>query len=568
MVVPTYLGEVFVGSTPGTPPVTATYLHPPSGLTITIHGTGITVAAACAVSAKNENGQTTMGTVVQVANYPKNPTASFYASWTWNAPDNGTAKSYQVYIREGGGVPRYQLDEMNNGGSYVNPETAYTDDGDDSHFKTFYPPPPSTNTAQITGGSPGSSPTSLFYGVYGLLGNVGRVLDVYASDLESSPTYVKVQASEIGSGKSFLIPGASGWPYADDFVEKNGQRWFIMLVKGPKSDAHKSGQMPIRVNLAGWDDNNDGSGLIIDQGWRVYQDVLTQLVVGDNPSDGGQGYWLGSKLTIPSFPNDPTIPMIKSTSFEDAQDVTKIFTGDGIGYRVCVYLNDAGTTARDFIAEMNQNLGGALGMNAQGQLMASLLDDTMDTAGSTELIQHRDILRWDDPTYSDNEIENSITYEFDYNYAEQKFRSQELNVTDTVSLAGYGERRSDKHSWRWIRDANVALDRVGRELLHRSNIPRRQPIVTDLRGLNIEIGDVIIASHQDGVGGVNGDEQTPFYVERHIADISQGTVTLVCREVSYLLNTFFSPTIVEASDTSDIGTIFDVGEPGAAAEIR
>lgn len=556
MIVPTYLGEVFVGSTPGTPPVAATFLHPPSGLTITIHGTGVTVAAACAVSAKNENGQTTMGTVVQVPNYPKNPTSSFYASWTWNAPDNGTATSYQVYIREGGGVPRYQLDEMNNGGSFTDPETAYTDDGDDSHFKTFYPPPPTTNTAQITGGSPGSSGTSLFYGVYGLLGHAGQVIDVYASDLEASPTYVKVQSSEIGTGKSFLVPGESGWPYPDNFLEKNGQRWFFFLAKGPKSEAHKSGQMPLRVNLAGWDDDNDGTGLVIDQAWRVYQDILTQLILGD----GGRGYWEGARLTIPTFPNDASIPMIKSTTFEDAQDVTKIFTSDSIGYRLAVYLADETVTRRQLIATLNDNIGGRVGPNAIGQTIASHLDDTMDASSSPRVLQFRDILQWPDPSYSDNEIENLIEYEFDFTPAEQTYRGTPDPVASATSLAGYGERKASKRSWPYIRDANVATDRIGRELLHRSTIPRMQPIVLDLRGMQYEVGQVIRASHKDGVGSVDGDVDTPFYIERHIADLARGTVTLVGREVGYLFSSAFPITL--AADGEDDGVLFADGESG------
>lgn len=568
MVIPTACGAEFQGSTPGDPPTAPTYAQPPTNLQCVVTGSGTRIQATIGVSFVTATGQTTVTRLV-VDSYPASPTASHYATWTWSDPNaSGIVIGTRQWFSQGDvAIPQHNLDGTQPGQTPTGPpSSSYVDDGDDSHDKTLWGPPPTTNTAQIAPGSPGTAENSAFYIWFNLLGHPGKITAAYVSDLaEGEASYTPLTADDIGTdwttGKPFLF-GTDG-----NGVTRivNGRCYFGFwgLVGEPRVEAHLKNNMPIRVNLCGWHVDNDTANPIIDQAALVYQDVIVQL-----SGNSGQGYQSGDRLTIPNFAGASTVPILQSTTFATVQDVSKVYLGDTKGYVACVYLDSLDTKWREFFEGMNRGFHFDSGENHHGQQIISVMDDESDPDSGTLLREGIEILRVEDAgAVVDAEIENVVRYQFDKHPITGEYRSGIITIRDQESIDRYGERTGSVIDMPYTRDPTTAADVAQRYLIDRSTGPTYPSVVTRFKkGLGVELGGQIRIQHSDLITS----DPVPIYVRQQVVSTGQGEVTLKGRDRTILLAEAWNGTIVEDADPSTtIGVIYEDAATGTLpTEIR
>lgn len=508
---PVFATGYLTGGTPGGP----LYGLPPTNFQVSITGTGPTKAVRLAVTFRNVNGQTTAA-YLNISNYPASPgpfpgTATFYADWTWDDPNPpGTFSSGIAYLDDFDGTGWHILD-----GAYL----TYTDDGDDDHDKgPGGQNPPLVNTAVI-----GQTAASKRF--YCITANPGKIVSIYASDLQSPPAYAAIGAGEIGSFFD-LGPNDEGYIY----TAASGREYFGFLAQGPKADAHDDGTMPFRVNLCGWHDDGTPSQMI-DQAAFIYQDVIVQL-----HGNGGLGWQGGARLLIPDFGTAPQVPILQSTTFAavQAQTVAEIGGTPGLGALGTVYIGSFDVTWRDFFEGMNRTFGFDSGENHHGQLIIALQPAAGTVVAAVEpvLREFTDLRRVDDAAEPHpEEIEGSIQYQYDWHPIDGVFRSGLTPLSDPISITGYKFRQKPQTlDLLYTRDPATAVWRAQRYLDDRKIAPRYPAVVCKFRhALAVELGDLFTLEHSDF-----GDGQFVVYCREQAASVSTGNVTLRGRLVAVL----------------------------------
>ncbi len=546
MVFAKYLGPVFIGSTTGTPPTAPSYLPDPPAPTYVRYGSGGSTTWSYAVVARTAEGHTRLGTPVTIDDLPSNGNFTGGESDDNAVPTNGvsihlapysTALQAEVvgadlWVKQGAPDSAYSWHKMDaagqmfnsTSGEYFSGPAGYMDNGDDSHFKSS-PPPPNTNTAQVTPGSPGVAGGSIFYDFFGVLGHRGKIINIYGSNLAESPEYASIDAAEFGS--NFLLGDDDNGAE----VTVNGHTYFGFYAKGPKAEAAKSGTFPFRVNVCGWHEENDVSNPVIDLAFDVYMDVFTQLAGGEN----NEGYQSGDRLEIPTYASDPSIPVLQTTTFDDCQAISAAYTGTSIspgpstlGYKACVYLDSADTTWGEFISDMNRTFECDLGENHHGQLLCSMMNDLEDPDTGILFREKIEIVRVENAgEVVDEQIENVINYEFDWHPIDSKFRSGVLTKENAESIQGYGRRVPPTLEMRYTRDPATANDVATRRLLHYMLGPSYPVIVCRMRrAMEVDLGQQARFQHSDFVT----PDAMPIYVRRHKFSWARGEVTIVGRD--------------------------------------
>ena len=550
-IIPTACGEVFLGSTPGNPPRLPTLALPPTNLAVTFNNSGGTrVHATIGVSFIVEGGGETTVTALEVPNYLQSPDVFFggthEAYWTWDDPNAaGVIRRARLWFSEGYvDVPQHNID-TNVSRTSASASTSYTDDGDDSHTKNLYGPPPLVNTAQIAPGAPGTAAHSFFYEWLTLLNQESaEIISIAASNLAAgSPAkYQKIAASDIGddfsSGKPFLL-GPDGTGIVRVI---NGHSYFGFYVK--KGDgrlaAHLDGSMPFRVNACGW---HDIDGKVIDQAARVYLDVIVQ----QSGPDGGKS---GARQTgIPTFASSPSVPIAQSTTFEAVQAVTARFLDTVDGYKARVYLDSFDTTWRDFETKMNAGFRFDCGENHHGQKMLAIADDEQDPEAGPLLQEQIDIVRVENAgELEDGEVYTVVRYQFDRCPISKAFRSGVLEVrADEAIVDLYGERVLDLE-FEYTRDPATARDVALRWLVDASSGPTYPAVVTRLRkGVALELGSPYRIRHADLLTLT----ARPMYLRSQDVDVTRGEVLLTGRDRTGMFAAQAAPDVTTGTTWSD-----------------
>lgn len=487
---------VACGYLPGTTP---SYLLPPVNLQVAITGSGPTKRVRIAVTFRNANGETTP-TILEVANYPAHPgpfpgPATYYAEWTWDDPNSPPVASGRVFLDNLDGTGWHNLDA-----GYL----TYTDDGDDDHWKSLYPGPPTVNGAV-------AGTAQRFYCVSA---NPGRIITIYRSDLAQAPAYVPVGIAEVGPGNVFdLGPDDTGYVY----TAASGREYFGFLARGPAADAHDSGAMPFRVNACGWHDDGTPPRLI-DRAAYVYQDVITQL-----QGNGGQGWQGGPRLTIPTFASSPAVPILQSSSFEAVQQTTIADMATPDGAKATVVLASFDLTWRQWLEGMNRTFQFDSGENHHGQFLLALQAAVPDLTVGPLLREYIDLRRVEDAGEPHpDEIENALDYQFDPS-DDGGFRSGLIPLSDPPSIAGYGLRkRPQSLDLVYTRDAATAAWSAFRYLTDHAVAPRYPAVVSKFRkALAIELGTQFRVEHSDFGPGI-----VTVYCRDQGASVARGEVTL------------------------------------------
>lgn len=529
-----YVGKTLISAGyPGTPGTAPSYLSPPTNLEITVYNPGglPTHSVRCGVTAVTNFGETTLSNIVTVADYPKLqfsdslvPGLPNRVSWDWTAPEpSEEVIGYRIYALDDSttGTPRYRLDMNYNPAG--NAADQYIDDGDDRHDKGMYPPPPTTNTAQLaagTPGTPGSGP--LYWDTYVVCAGAlsWDQVDIYASNVLGAPPERTLMDPTIW-GKDFIGPNDAEWPHDDPWVERNGRRFTVFYGRGPRSFHHVSGVVAIALNIPGYTENADATGGVLVHGFRVIQHLLSNWAGLDvDQTTYKTGSWLG----LPTFADG--VERLQSSLFTDGQTTSGFRLGTAVGYKLR-FVIDEPMTVRDVLRHASLGLAAYWRTSCQGQLGPRLIDETMVPSSGALWRDRIEIKRWLPPIV-DERVCSKMAFKWDYDAEARRFREEDGLHTDRDLADEYGgpiAYYDDPLELRFVGDRATAQD-VSSRLFRLMRRPRRiQPLVLGLMGLATDLGDVRRFTHYNGPGEL-GDVETPGFAVSHRLSASNEEVTV------------------------------------------
>ena len=497
------------------------FATPPQNLQITINGTPGTGEADYGVTAVTPYGETTI-TEQAVTTVPTVLDVTNNVQLDWDAQDG--VVEYRVYKNN------KLIARLNNGETFTNPETTYTDNGSDTVGGVV---PPLTNTAQIDQVINGQTVSGWGREIMKIGANP-EVLEMYGSDLGSPPKRIRLPESVYGS--EVLIPGRPGWPYATPYIEINGIRMGVAYVRGPRLEHHRNNTVTLAWNGCGDDDVGDGSGPTITEAFKALQHVLNEYVLKDD----GLGYRTGNYGPLEEFSNG--VAKLKTSAFEACQDLTAEWIG-GRGYQ-CAIAITVPTSLREFLRRFNVTFASNIGSNHHGQVFPVLIDDTADPTAGRLYHHHINVIRMVDQSIDHDAVETKVTYHYSFDADANKFRVSDQVIEDEAASAAYlVPRERGVRQCYYTHDSATAADSNSRHLTRYKVPPRRVSIKTNLLGLEDEIGAQVRLTHYDGAGGVDGDVETPFLVTGHKTDPNPSeTVTLTLLDLQRIIETGFGPT--------------------------
>jgi hypothetical protein len=455
---------------------TPTYLAPPT-VTATVGGTPGTTTYYYGVTAHSAYGQTPIGTVVQVTTGPSTLSTTNYIVLTWPAQTGAIA--YTVYGRNWA-LPSQKLGTVTT--------TTYTDTG---WATPTAPGPPSVNTAQISNAADTTQDTDFDWDFYLVSVGVVEIHAWYAADMIAGQEPKRIKMPTSTAGVDFLIPGQSGWPHAQPYLVIDGVTVTGFYARGPRSQAHKDGVVTIALNVCGYDDVGDGSGVMIDAAFRCLQHMLNEFVFKDD----GAGYSTGTWGPLETF-SDGTA-MIQTSTFDACEAVTIGFIG-GTGYLAAWCISDE-MSLREFLQRFCTTFTCFVGPNQYGQIVASIINDAAEPTAGTLYLEQVNVGQLEDPEIAVDEIENRISFRYDYDTDAQRYRGDLEVIQDLDSqLAYHSLRESGELELFCTRDRTTARDSMARRLMHRNVAPRYQRIVTNLAGQEDDLGSQIRLTHYDG----------------------------------------------------------------------
>lgn len=335
------------------------------------------------------------------------------------------------------------------------------------------------------------------------------------------------------AGVDWAVPGHPNYSVyfpntgATQYLDENGERCTYIFARGPYGDDGASGVRPITLNVRGIETLGDSSGTLITSGPQIYKHALKNWLVGDYRS----GDWLDS----PTFEDDSTLPKIDEDSFDVAELVMTDRIAGGYPHAVIMGANGERVSIRVWIARFNLNNDVNSRFNRKTQFGIVAESDAVALLDAARHVtQVRDIFeKTFDVEDQDDRHFNIAPYAFAYNYRTNRFDSEDA-VSDAESIESYGVELEDQRvDFYLVRLAIVAHDIAARRLARTKDPPRLVSFTTGLQGLNVELGDVILVTHVDGIGA-NGYARQPLRVIRHEFDPDQYTVRLEAYDAGYL----------------------------------
>jgi hypothetical protein len=520
------------------------YLTSPTNGSATVNGTPGTTSYTYKVTALSGYGET-LGSTITVATGAATLTSTDSIALTWDAVTG--AIEYRVYRQSGSGGTGL-VQRLNNGESYADPETTWTDTGASATGQSA----PATNTA-IAEQILADGTTAFGWGrLITKIGANAEVHHVYASNLATGEAPKRERMDESVYGSEFLVYGRAGWPHADPYIEINGIRMGVIYARGPRLKHHRDGVVTIAWNGCGDDDIGDGSGDTIDEAFLALQHVLNEYVL----KDGGVGYRTGVFGPLETWANG--VAKLKTSAFAAMQALTVTWVGSA-GYMAAFAITEP-ISVRDFLRKFAVTFACHYGSNHHGQVFPVLLDDTATVTAGRIYRDRIEIARLEGQEIDHDAVETRIRYHYDFDTDGQRFRVADQIIEDEAMSDAYGapRERATRQCYYTRHDA-TAVDSCSRHLTRYKVAPRYITFRTDLTGLEDELGAQIRLTHYDGAGGTSGDSATPCLVYTHRTHAqAPSSVSLTGFDLLRILSTGFP---LLGDKTSISGNLYDKTNP-------
>lgn len=335
-----------------------------------------------------------------------------------------------------------------------------------------------------------------------------------------------VKVDPANYGVTWAVPGQTGFStYFTDsgaecqYRDINGHRYTLLYIRGPQGDAAAAGQ-PITVNVKGIETNGDGTGTLITDAFDIQLHAYRNFLFGDYQT----GIWPTSG---PTWPNSgtPAVEVIDDGSFADA----KLIGQARGGYTGAVILGADGEflQARDWIQRFNLSCSSWSGFNRKSQWFVRLMDDSpVPLAGAVSFTDVRDVFGAPDIHDSPDDLENVVVYSHTRKWGKRTWGSENVESSDATSITNSGQTRKSQTVEMWlVRNATMAADVAQRRLLLTKEPPRTVVFMVGLRGMSVELGDIVLLTTAQGIGPTGWTDR-PIFVTRHELNPDKLTVRL------------------------------------------
>lgn len=330
--------------------------------------------------------------------------------------------------------------------------------------------------------------------------------NVYTSDLDIESPRRRLNTADYGV--TILAPGHPGWPFATDYVMRNGYRLTVIYARGPLLWQHITNEVNITVDLCGWKSPLSPFNAITQAGY-VWQDFIIQHVL----ANGGEGYTSGPSIaTVPTYGvGDRT--MLWTQKIEEWQEMTKDRLGNDVGYLASMALTQA-TPLREILATFNRTFNCHNAKNGAGQHYIYSINDIASLTVGTPIRERIELKRLPAPRIGWNEVRNVFNWNYGWDPEQDAPASVTYNTETPLSIQQQNERipEGSTISFPYTHDNATAMDSFARYARRVNEPPHYQDLVVDIGGVDINIGDPVLVSHRHGLGpegvGYNAQHMT------------------------------------------------------------
>ena len=200
---------------------------------------------------------------------------------------------------------------------------------------------------------------------------------------------IRITDAECNVGGSLLVPTiGTGWAAAVGapvYVDLNGHRYTVIYARNVIGETAALGEQPLFVNVAGIEDQGNGTGTLITSLLDQYLHVMQNWLIGN--------YQTGAWLPSPVFP-DEALPQIDANSFAVAKAISEQRIPGGYVGAMQFGVDGQFFALRDAIAQMNVSCDVNSGFNYRTQFIVSMQSEEISSLGAAQAItQMRDIIR-------------------------------------------------------------------------------------------------------------------------------------------------------------------------------
>lgn len=462
-----------------------------------------------AIVALTEFGHSPMSDIVSVSGCPDSLDVDTYVQLNWDPPAVGEdfVIAYWVLGRTAR-TPNKRLDTMNNGGTFVNPETSYRDgrqgsstDFDREKSVNFKPLSPAT--------APASNSVWTWFAV--AQGEVA-ILKVFGSDLKEGGVPERVEL-DINAGY-LLTPESDDWPEDNPYRVVGGIRQSGFWARGNHVEHHRDGIVTFTCNTGGAIGNN---GEVINQAFLMLYRFLNDFV----EKDGGRGYRDGAFGPVETFADGR--PKFHIAKFHEAQALSADLLAQsggspdagspGLGFIGKIFVIEP-TPLSEILRRFFDAFGGHLTSHRGGAVYPYLVDPTTDAASGQIYRERYEIGRLVSHEFAWAEQENRITYDFLYSPDQDLFGVTKNTLEDEDSIAAHGGesigvfQESVKQCY-YGNDAATTAARWQMALDLYAFPPRYVTWATDLTHVQQDNGDEVRFTHRKEGIGLTGETGTP-----------------------------------------------------------
>lgn len=361
--------------------------------------------------------------------------------------------------------------------------------------------------------------------------------------------------------------GAAGFDYQHPVVTINGRDYCMFFIKGYAGDVFcgkepipeirqgKFGNVPIAINVWGRTRNGAGDGVLLEDGFEIYQDFLANYVTAE-PT-----WTAGAPLDIPEFSTLPGVQIVDIESFEACQQIAELRVGGGYPLNFVIGANNTEWSLMDVLAQMNHDLDCQQYFNWRGQYAITMepeddsdaaedgIDDVLDiTEGTFKVVDQVTQGFW-----------NIIPFRHTFDYTgrmQQQFNTDwrsemtgDLERRHESSITNYEiERRSAVKEFKFVRGRNrlsdspyydqgsAAVEDIMMRTAARYADPMRiVSLIAPYKLLGYECGDVFPLSTIEGIGS-SGWTNRMMRILNMTVEMNKGQVNVDCYDLRTVMD--------------------------------